>query len=81
MVISFDFDFMTEHDRLNRDEAIIFVLFLMSELQRHKDDIDLLAKRIAYMENKHDFKSEDEYFKRIGDTSRANKDIERIRSQ
>ena len=42
-------------DKLTRDEARILVLFLISEVMRHQDDIDETTKLITRMRRKFNF--------------------------
>lgn len=44
------------HERLNKEEARVFILFLTAEMERHKDDISKIERTIEYLENKFELK-------------------------
>jgi hypothetical protein len=63
MSVIFDEEFLTLHNSLNKEEAIIFCLFLQSEYKRHLIDCKVIAQRMFEMEAKHGFNTTNEFFK------------------
>jgi hypothetical protein len=56
-MIKFDSDDMVIHDKLTRDEAIVFCRFLLAEKKRHAKDIEKIVTTISYLEDKYSFGS------------------------
>lgn len=58
-MIKFDSDGLTIHDKLDRNESIVFCKFLIAEKRRHAEDIKMIETSISYLEDKFGFNIEE----------------------
>ena len=58
-MIEFDFHGLTLHNKLSKEESIIFCKFLIAEKRRHADDIKMIENSISFLEDKHGFDIEE----------------------
>lgn len=60
-MLKFDKEGMADVELLKKEEALVFGLFLYSEMLRHKVDIDMILKKIKHLDKKFDLDIIDEY--------------------
>jgi hypothetical protein len=57
-MIEFNNQGLTIHDKLNKEESILFCKFLIAEQKRHQDDIKMILHTVDYLGNKFEFDAE-----------------------
>ena len=64
-MLDFDKDGMTTVSLLTKEEALIFGLFLYSEMIRHQMDIDMIVKKISNLNERFELDIEKDYKRRF----------------